>query len=1007
LRLEIIMMLNETSVSANVYDEGREDHINDQVYELFALEEVVVQEEGSLTESVNNELPKNEVLTTESIQSNDTEVTSHTQEATPPTQEAKESVQTNSSTETGLNETTEVKKVSESPQEEVVNTFTINLPTLNAETKENAYCTHIESAVLIKCQLSQYEEKINVISESLPSYAESVNPSQNLKVGDYCIAKYTVDETWYRSQVLRVTESDISVEFIDYGNTDSVNITNTRPLNAAIAEIPRTCIDVQLSDVHVTDISISKTKAWLEEKLTDQVVVLDIINWNNNLAEAVVNLDGEADSVNDQIYQLFATEVEPTENVVEEVSVSEETVVPEEAIVAESSVLPEESNTVETEEMNKVPKNGTTECQEESSNVGLPEFKDLPELPSNSEVTCTFVESAIVIHCRLQQYESYVEEITLALSRQPTEAVQPVTKDELKPGKAVLAKSNDDGFWYRAKVLKLDEDLVSVKLVDYGFVESLPLPSISKIDNDKLLEETETCIPCTLQDVVETDVDAEKTKAWLQEKVENESLTLRVETDEESKENFVYAYFAKNLAVSINDQIYEQFPLPDVEVESEVSPVEKITPTESSQVDKPEVEELNPTQGAQEFTYPILTKGDIEGCVCTVVESSTLLRCQLTKYQNDLEKIMELIANENDSLESLSTVKQDQVCIAPYHQDLGLYRARVLSVSEATSRVEFVDYGNIDDVINEDFRIIKKEMLAKHVFCMKCSLTNVKVLPEFEQEVINYLNRTFVETCDEFKILIDDITPDNIVNVTITHNGKDINQYLNREFGMLECKYRQPEISLGDKIEISIPNTDTLTSFWCQINNQSEALGNLMKNMSIAYEKNLEVITEFQLGMPCCALNINNGTYFRGIVEQVEEVVAVRYADFGIVENTTKNNVFKLLPKFFKLPILAFKGCLFDLRPIKNTEMFSEEAVNLFNQSCKNVSINATVVSSNENGYALALVLPGGDTIYELLTQSNLAKTQRKLDSPLESAPIVPNGSLTNGLTNGHDTAIM
>jgi len=52
-------------------------------------------------------------------------------------------------------------------------------------------------------------------------------------------------------------------------------------------------------------------------------------------------------------------------------------------------------------------------------------------------------------------------------------------------------------------------------------------------------------------------------------------------------------------------------------------------------------------------------------------------------------------------------------------------------------------------------------------------------------------------------------------------------------------------------------------------------------------------------------------------------------------------------------------------------------------------------------------VLPGGDTIYELLTQSNLAKTQRKLDSPLESAPIVPNGSLTSGLTNGHDTVIM
>ena len=44
VRLQVISKSGNDSVSAYVYSEGRDSHINDQIYEQFALEEAEVEE---------------------------------------------------------------------------------------------------------------------------------------------------------------------------------------------------------------------------------------------------------------------------------------------------------------------------------------------------------------------------------------------------------------------------------------------------------------------------------------------------------------------------------------------------------------------------------------------------------------------------------------------------------------------------------------------------------------------------------------------------------------------------------------------------------------------------------------------------------------------------------------------------------------------------------------------------------------------------------------------------
>lgn len=840
--------------------------------------------------------------------------------------------------------------------------------------REIGYCTHVESAVILKCQLSRYENDLHDLAECFPEYAANVTAPSQLAVGDICLAKYLSDGNWYRAQILKVTRESYYVEFIDYANTDFVQKSNVRDLISPQVELPRTCIDVQLQDVHVTDIDICKAKTWLETKLIEQVAILDISSRNGDIVEAYVFLENEETSINDQLYSNFALEEHAAAD--EEVEFEKE--------ISEKQEPNMGNELTESKESLK-----SLVSEIALQQTSFQQFKSAT-LSSRESVLCTHVESCITIHCQLsERYKADLQDISLILLRDPPNIG--LTFDHIQIGKALLAKSLEDETWYRGCVNSIDQSGITVSYVDFGNKETLPPQNLAEITDEKLLEVPATCIQCLLQDVYETDIEVEKTKSWLETNIMEKNLIIQIlESTEELNEKLVYAYYAdKQSEVPINDQIYELFPGEEVEIEEKQGNGKVMENQED--IFPSEISETSPREGNKEFCYPQLSKGSVEGAECTLVEKSNTIKCQLTKCKDQLEKLMNSIANLNESLFSLAIPKEKMACIAPYHQDLCLYRAKILSVSEATSKVEFVDFGNIDDVINEDFRAIPEELLKPNVFCVKCVLFGVNVLPEYENAAVECLNRLVVEDAPEISLVVHDFE-NNIATVTLKKNSVNINEFLQRHYG-LSKSFHDTEINLGDEIQILIPKTQSLASFGCQLANRVNDIKALTQELVVAFGDGLPLLEHFAIGTPCCAIGDDN-LYYRSVIENVNnDLVTIRFVDFGIIKGLKKDRLYKLPKKFLLLPTQGFIGKLYDVQPLEDNNAWTEEAINYFNTICRDIVLNATIVDMKENVFLLTLVMDNGDILSEHLTQRNLAKCkERRLSNSLEEQKPLVNG---------------
>jgi staphylococcal nuclease domain-containing protein 1 len=66
-------------------------------------------------------------------------------------------------------------------------------------------------------------------------------------------AKFSVDGAWYRARVTKVrpTAKEVDVVYIDYGNSETVQFTNIRPLDSTLASLPAQAYEACLAHIKV------------------------------------------------------------------------------------------------------------------------------------------------------------------------------------------------------------------------------------------------------------------------------------------------------------------------------------------------------------------------------------------------------------------------------------------------------------------------------------------------------------------------------------------------------------------------------------------------------------------------------------------------------------------------------------------------------------------------------------------------------------------------------------
>jgi len=131
--------------------------------------------------------------------------------------------------------------------------------------KPHIFVTHVEfvgSTCEVFGQIGDVGGQADTLAERIAEVIETGSASQvsGCGVGELCLALFHEDNSWYRGRVKALTGQSVTVFFIDYGNTETVHLSNIRKAPESVLCFPA------LSSKCVVKDCRPLTNAWTEEE---------------------------------------------------------------------------------------------------------------------------------------------------------------------------------------------------------------------------------------------------------------------------------------------------------------------------------------------------------------------------------------------------------------------------------------------------------------------------------------------------------------------------------------------------------------------------------------------------------------------------------------------------------------------------------------------------------------------------------------------------------------------
>lgn len=99
-----------------------------------------------------------------------------------------------------------------------------------------AYVSHVDSDRFY-VQLQREENQLEEITHALNCMKDAIQAT-TCDIGTFYCCKYSVDDAWYRCQITKRTNNKVAVQFVDYGNADTVSATDIKVLNDELCIYP-------------------------------------------------------------------------------------------------------------------------------------------------------------------------------------------------------------------------------------------------------------------------------------------------------------------------------------------------------------------------------------------------------------------------------------------------------------------------------------------------------------------------------------------------------------------------------------------------------------------------------------------------------------------------------------------------------------------------------------------------------------------------------------------------
>ncbi len=366
-----------------------------------------------------------------------------------------------------------------------------------------ASVVHVQSPSLLYLQKVDCQPLVQALSDEINQYCASFpgrDFQHSFRSGDLVLAKYWLDEGWYRAKVNEVQQDGSAVvSFIDYGNVETIDPHDMIMCPESFLDLPAQAIPCSLAHVP------RREEEWPEgyKELIDGLV-------EEKVMRATVVVPGSQGMRPTVTLEDMESGVDVSSQVLTKLQEECEVGAQESVYAAAGGPLTETRLDV-AEEM------AGGETKEQSAEEELKEQQPVsrPALPKRVFpvgdmcevylVTCTSPHSFV---CQLARDEETIDSITTRLAQlygEEGNSSHPLKAPPLT-GDVLCAQFSEDHQWYRALVVETSEDQCEVVYLDFGNSETVTADCLRELD-ESLCIHPPMALDCFLHGVESPDKD--------------------------------------------------------------------------------------------------------------------------------------------------------------------------------------------------------------------------------------------------------------------------------------------------------------------------------------------------------------------------------------------------------------------------------------------------------------------------------------------------------------------
>ena len=847
------------------------------------------------------------------------------------------------------------------------------------------------------CQLTSESGPFDSLMNKLYAYYGEQEEGASLTsptIGSYCAAPYS-DGSWYRGRITAVNPTQgVSVHYIDYGNTDQVEVDTLRELAPEFCGMPAQALKCQLNNASPAasnQWSGDTTEKFQEFVLEKTAQVVFVNQHTRGCFEVQLSVEGK------DATQLLV------EAGLARMQISKKSMAPSSAQNLTISPYPAAKG-------------------------------------SQYNVLVTFAESPHEFYCQVMDPEEKLDALMIEINKY---CQDPSSKSPAhfswKSGDFALAQFSEDKMWYRSRITKMLKSGTAseVHYIDHGNNEVVSSNQLRPL-KPGFCQLPCQALKCRLNGSEVYTCSKEKQDIFSNLILNSEFSIMCTSVSSEGncavdmkrRDDFV-----DMMVLAIDEKIF----VPK-SVETKFLPAE----------DKINLVLRNTVAVPIKMVYP----GDVapdsfHDVTVSHVESPSLLFCQFSLYMARHLEILMGTMQEHYMSESTSSYaclssgncKTGMFVAAQYSADNLWYRAAVTTVQRSDAEVYFVDYGNRELVPFSRIKPLNPEFAKLPAQAIPCSLAEIAPSgrgAEWSDEATeiifelvngkslvaqikghtNLSKKPFSTGGESDEILevslIDSLTVIEVelisrklaVHVSPAPSPTPARTAVFEEAGSSKkTSLTFQKFSTGQICEASVSHIESPSSFWTQMPTADDDLADFNDRLASYYTSDTAdcLRSVSSIGSICCAKYSEDQSWYRGVIKSTSsDGVEVCFVDYGNSEVITPSDVKVLGAEFQALPVQAIECKLHNCLPLPGAETWSDDAIGVFSHLVLDKDLSIKFVGRVDNVWEVEVCYEGEDVTTQLLHTGLVAPIESEIteNAPEVTVPIViPTVELQSGHT--------